>query len=81
MNRSARASGPGALDSVGGRHVRINAALLDSLNLPQDSGAVCGKVFFGNGLESEDASFWWDSKNVCHEGLYEGRVALVCDWL
>lgn len=81
MNRSSRASGPGALNGIGSRHVRINAALFDTLNLSHDSGAVDSKILFGNGLESEDASFRWDSKNVCHEGLYEGRVALVGDRL
>ena len=81
MNRSSRASSPGAFDSIGSRHVRVYAALFDSLNLSQDSGAIGGKIFFGNGLESENASFWWDSEDVCHEGLYKGRVALVGDWL
>lgn len=81
MDRPPRPSGPGTFDGVCSRHVRVYAALLDALNLSKDGSAIDGKILFSDGLESKNASFRWDSKDICHEGLYEGRITLVGDRL
>lgn len=81
VNGSSRATGPGALDGIGGCHVVVATALFNAFDLAKDGGAVCRQILFCDGLESENASFWWDSEDVCHEGLDQGRIALVGDGL